>query len=144
MVLLLCPLWSLWDLTSPGLVFCMTGIQNKTSQSSWAKRCWCQRAMSHMPRDSMLPWEKDMMFNGNVRLKSSILPFRATREAKYSPLCITMDIKVRVWKGGGEFLWISPLTELGLFYKWVGKASGKICPYLAPFLSNSFPCSFVQ
>lgn len=43
-------LWSLWDLTSPGLVFCMTGIQNKTSQSSWAKHCWC-RAVSHTPKD---------------------------------------------------------------------------------------------
>lgn len=126
-----------------GLIFCSNGIQNKASQTSWAKHRWCQPAMNHMSKDSMLPWEKKVMLYRNVRWKSSMLPFWSTREAKYSPLCSTVDIKVRWWKGEEERVWISSLTELNVLYKWVGKASGKICPNLASFCS-SFTGSHVR
>lgn len=141
----LCPssgLPEIW-LHHRGLVFCTNGIQNKTSQTSWAKHRCCQLAMNHMSKDSKFPWEKKVMLYRNVRWKSSMLPFWSTTEAKYSPLCSTVDIKVRWWKGGEECVWISSLTELNVLYKWVGKASGKICPDLASFFS-SFTGSHVR
>lgn len=33
-------------------------------------------------------------------------------------------------------MWISSLAELNVFYKQIGKASGKICPDLTSFLST--------
>lgn len=119
----LCPyvLRSSWDLASPQrsrLLHKWDSEQNIADQLGKALVVSAGNE-PHVKGQRAPLGENPLMLYRNVRWKSSMLPFWSTREAKYSPLCSTADIKVRWWKGGEECVCISSLTELNVLYKWV-------------------------